>query len=97
MMDDEEMSENVTLLMDAISKTVYERPYWAGELVKAAIKGLEMRTYDARERAADMEAALVLVLSGGMLKSTKATVLEKIEKWEHRSALNWSRLKEKLK
>lgn len=58
-------------------------------------KGLEKARNQANERAADMEAALSVALAK-RFKNGNEVILSKLEKWEGKTALNWSSTTEKL-
>lgn len=59
-------------------------------------KGIEKSRVEAMQRAADMEVALTVALAKKFRKPNEL-ILSKIEKWQGKSALNWTSTIEQLK
>jgi len=59
-------------------------------------KGIEKSRLEAMQRAADMETALTVALAK-KFKKPNELILSKLEKWQGKSALNWTATIESLR
>lgn len=75
---------------------VQAHPEAAAYVSDYVAKGLTASRQEALERAADMEVALVAAITK-RLKNSDSLILSKLEKWNGKSAINWTSTIEKLK
>jgi hypothetical protein len=71
-----------------VREFVAEHPEVAAHVADYARAGLEEALGKARERAADMEVALVAAMSPRM-KGGNAVILDKLKKWEGKTSCRW--------
>ena len=85
-----------TAFLEYVQKYVEQDPYVAAYVADYVHKGLTTVLNTAYERAADMETALA-VLSAKRFKNRNETIIQKLEKWEGKTALCWDWLLKELK
>lgn len=71
-----------------VREYVYNNPHVAAFVSDHVSQGLKAALQDSNERAADMEVAVAVLLAKRM-KGKDGIVLEKLSRWNGRSALRW--------
>ena len=89
------MNEHYAFL-EHVALYVKKNPEAAAYISDYVARGLTASRQEAMERAADMEVALVAAISK-RLKNSDQLILSKLEKWNGKSAINWSSTIEQLK
>lgn len=86
--------ERATFL-NSVRQYVERDPEAAAYLSDYAQAGIRDALAKSNERAADMEVA-VSVLAAKRYKNADAVLMDKLNKWEGKTALNWSWLKSRM-
>lgn len=89
------MTPDVGAFLSYVRTFVAEHPEAAAYVADYARAGLEEALAKASERAADMEVALV-VATAERFKNRDAVILEKLMKWQGKTACRWDDLIERL-
>lgn len=76
------------VFLEQIEKYVKDRPHVGAYVSGYVAKGIDKSRVEALERAADMETALSLMMST-RFKTHIPFVLEKLERWNGKSSLEW--------
>ena len=74
---------------------IAEDPEASAELHAAVQSGIRSALEESKERAADMENALAVVISGKVMKDWKEYTKEQLRKWDKRTVLRWDWFLEK--
>lgn len=90
------MNSKHTNFLNQVANYVKENPDVAAYVSDAVAQGLQEKLKESNERAADMEVALSVMVAK-RYKDRESLVLNKLEKWNGRSALRWDSVIEMLK
>ena len=76
--------------LELVANYIASDPEAAGYLGQAAAEGLRRTLDESMQRSADMETALAITMAGGKFRGGKAIVIDKLQKWEGKTSINWS-------
>lgn len=82
------MNEEQRRFLEQVKNYISTNPEIAPYVTTFVAEGLSDALNDTKERAADMEAALCIALAK-RYGSREEVIISKLEKWRHRSCLNW--------
>jgi len=80
-----------TQFLSYVSNYVRQNPEIAAKVTDFVQHGLNQALNETRERAIDMEVALVAV-TAKRFKGADGLLLSKLKKWEGRTSVNWESL-----
>ena len=90
------MYDKHTNFLNLVANYAKENPDVAAYVSDAVAYGLQAKLQESCERAADMEVALAVMVAK-RYKGRESLVLNKLEKWNGKSSLNWDDTIEMLK